>query len=206
MKKKFAYKSPKISEKKIKLNFFLTYDFFDTLQNSLVSEVYASSHIREISDGNYNNNDPEVNELPDLCFPAGVKILMDDGSKKEIQEIKSGDTVASYNLSEGKTEGEKVRELIVRKNNDGYVLLNKHLKATPNHEIFVNMRLWLRADQVKVGDEFMDVDGKPVHVKSVEQAGGTGTVYNLSLNGKNHNYFAEGLLVHNQGCGGGGGY
>lgn len=218
MKKTATYKRPVISEKKIKLNHFLTYDFFDTLQNSLVSEVYASSHIRTISDGGYDNaydnnytgsdnNYKGVVQVPDGCFPAGTPILMADGSTKEIQDIKANDKVSSYSLSDGKMKDEKVSQLLIRTNKSGYVIINGRLTATPNHEIFVNMRHWLRADQIKIGDELLDDNDSRVKVTTIEKVANVGTVYNLTLEGKNHNFFAERLLVHNQnGCGAPGGY
>jgi intein/homing endonuclease len=134
-----------------------------------------------------------------VCFPAGTKILMADGSTKEIQDISSGDEVLSYDLDQKRTVKDKVSKLLVHANAPGgYLIFNGELKVTGNHNMWVeNKGIWLHADKLMVGDVLLNSKGEKVPVASIEKVDGVNTVYNLGLPGENHNYFTEDILVHN---------
>lgn len=133
------------------------------------------------------------------CFIAGTKVKMADGTYKEIQEIKPGDIVYSYNLETGELVTDRVEKMITHEDSPGgYLIFNSRLKITGNHQVWVvNENVWERADTITVGDTVLNPDGKNVLIKSIDKTEGKNTVYNLHLNGENHNYFAEDFLVHN---------
>jgi hypothetical protein len=60
----------------------------------------------------------------------------------------------------------------------------------------VNERDWVRAGNLFLGDLLLDEEGKEVKIASIEEKIGEVTVYNFEVE-ENHNYFAEGILVHN---------
>ena len=132
------------------------------------------------------------------CFPSGTKILLSDWTTKEIQNIKVGDKVISYNLSANKTIADTVGQTFTHPNTGGgYYLLNNSLKVTGNHPVWVNNNEWREVSSLKTGDYLMDPKGDLVKIESIRFIPGVNTVYSLHLNGDDHNYFTEGFLVHN---------
>lgn len=140
------------------------------------------------------------------CFLAGSRVLMADGTMKEIQDIRPGDVVLSYNLSTGQLVPNTVTALLAHPSPSldpesqeaGYLVINGTLRVTKGHNLWVaNRGLWLRADAVRAGDTLLGPDGNAVTVQSVVAVDENPPVYNLSLPGAEHNYFVEGVLVHN---------
>lgn len=134
------------------------------------------------------------------CFLAGTKITLTNNRYKAIQDLKPGDKVLSFNLDTKQIVEETVGELIIhKKNSDGYLLINNKLKVTPNHPMYnLGEKKWVRADALKIGDQLLNNQAEKVVIMSILKKEGTNTVYNLHINGKNHNYFADGFLVHNK--------
>jgi intein/homing endonuclease len=124
---------------------------------------------------------------------------MANGSFKEIQKIQPGDIVRSYDVSTGTTALETVRKLLVRPENPGgYLILNGVLNITGNHRVWVaSNRAWQRANTIEIGNWLLGPDGSKIKVSSIEIVEGNFTVYTLELTGPNHNFFSEGMLVHN---------
>jgi hypothetical protein len=133
------------------------------------------------------------------CFLAGTKVLMADGSYKNIEDVMPGDRVISYDVASGALSPEVVVERLVHPNSEGgYLLINGKLKSTGNHLFFrADDRAWIRADSLRIGDTLIDEKGNTANVNSIEAFEGTNTTYNLHLTGPNNNYFVEGFLVHN---------
>ncbi len=133
------------------------------------------------------------------CFLPDTKILMADGSYKEIWHVKAGDEVVSYNVESKKMAKSKVVELIIHPNVLGeYLLINNKLKVTLNHPILINGE-WKDAGMAVVGDTIVNSSGESEIVKSIEVAyQETHDLYNLHLDGSDHNYFADDVLVHNK--------
>lgn len=133
------------------------------------------------------------------CFVAGTRVKMADGSYKEIQKLKEGEIIYSYNLESEALVEDKVAKVIIHYNYPGgYLLINDTLKVTGNHNVWVvNKESWEKADTLTVGDTLLSPEGEKTTIMSIDKAMGSNTVYNLHLNGESHNYFAEDLLVHN---------
>jgi hypothetical protein len=133
------------------------------------------------------------------CFTAGSKVLMANGKTKNIEDVAPGDKVVSYNLA----TGIYTIETVVRKdthiqNPVGYYIINNILKVTGNHNVWiVNKGIWGRIDTLKIGDSLFGSNGQTIKITSIQKIGGIYTVYNLALNGPDHNYYVEGFLVHN---------
>lgn len=129
------------------------------------------------------------------CFAQGTEILMADGSRRNIENIKPGDYVA--------TRSEKDKKLISGKvlsthqtTVAGYLIINGHLRVTDNHVMRVNS-LWKEAGSIQIGDTLIDTTGKEFRVDSLEWLRGKFEVYNFEVE-KYHTYFANGVWVHNQ--------
>lgn len=132
------------------------------------------------------------------CFLAGTKILMGDNTSCPIENVKSGDKIISYDLERSEFRLSIVNKLIVHQNEpSGFYLINNHLKVTGSHRIWVKNKGWISVSNLKIGDEVFTSDGKYITVRTKEKVNGTFTVYNLSIQDRTHNFFAEGILVHN---------
>lgn len=177
------YKKPMIHKKKIRVK-LLTANrrFFDSINHFIDdSSVYL------------------VQYCGFACFPADVKICLANGTTKMIQNIIPGDSIPSYNFKKGVLIKNKVVEKIVHPNFEGgYLIINDKLKVTNNHPVFVNKSVWKRADKLTIGDTLLGMQGKEIVIKKIEKINKNPiTVYNLHLQKKEHNFFAEGVLVHN---------
>jgi len=132
------------------------------------------------------------------CLLAGSKISMDDDTYKNIEDIKVGDLVRSYNESNGVFSPSMVTKTTSHKPDEMtnyYVVINNCLRITPNHRIFVNGD-WVQSGNVKIGDVLLDGSGKATLVYSIEKIYEKVPTYNFEVD-TTHSYFADGILVHN---------
>lgn len=134
------------------------------------------------------------------CFLAGTLVLMADGSYKKIEDIKNGDMVMSYDTQKKQLVPKAVIARTERISQDGYYVMNKDLKVTPNHLFYGNGE-WTRTRDLKVGDSLLNPNGEPVAITSLERVETPVPVYNLITEGP-QDYFVrmngEDVLVHNQ--------
>ena len=134
------------------------------------------------------------------CFLPGTEVLMANGSYKKIEEIKPSDEVASYDTKDGKIVGRSVIARTERVSQDGYYIVNKDLKVTPQHLFYGNGE-WTRTSELKVGDNLLNPNGEPIPIESLQIVTTPATVFNL-ITEEPENYFVrmgkEDVLVHNQ--------
>lgn len=177
---KSKYEKPKVKKREIKLSFFRPNKTFDSLDElaGLNFDVYASSH---------------------CCLLPGTKITMKNGTKKEIQNIVKGDQVLSFNLASQTPIPTQVKKLLIyTDSSNGYYIVNRALKVTGQHPIWINGKQWVQAEKIQVGDQMLNQEGNYVLVKSISHITGKNTVYDLAIEENEHNFFAENTLVHNK--------
>ena len=135
------------------------------------------------------------------CFLTGTPILMSNGKRKNIENIKEGDYV--YNPSTG--QASKVQSVIVgeqKKPMYNIFYQEKNLKATWNHP-FVTQRGLLQSADLKAGDKFIDIDHQWITIDKIEKLAlnQDNVVWNLLLesNGghstKDHLFVANGIMT-----------
>lgn len=94
----------------------------------------------------------------DECFISGTKISTPDGYKN-IEDIKMGDLVYSYNHKENKVEIKKVNYLF-NKNVDKIVTITSTsgeiIECSVNHPIYCNGK-YIRAEHIKKGDTLYEL-------------------------------------------------
>lgn len=94
----------------------------------------------------------------DECFISGTKISTPDGYKN-IEDIKMGDLVYSYNHKENKVEIKKVNYLF-NKNVDKLVTITSTsgeiIECSVNHPIYCNGK-YIRAEHIKKGDTLYEL-------------------------------------------------
>lgn len=136
----------------------------------------------------------------DECFPSGTKIST-PGGYKNIENIKKGDYVYSYNHNKNKVEIKKV-DYLFNKMVDTLVEIKLSngvtFSCTENHPIFCNGK-YIRADELNLGDTLYDVNFneiKVIYIKYTLESDRGIKVYNIGVE-DNHNYFVNDILVHN---------
>ena len=154
------------------------------------------------------------------CFVAGTKILMANGTHKNIEEIKIGDAIVAYDYFNKKFFETKVKDTTISKTNyisnieleNGIIL-----RCTPSHPILDANGSWKSVNPqfndgtkeftstiLSVGDEVVTKNGIS-RVKSIvtEHLNETILTYNLSVEAdlpENHTFVADGVIVHNAEC------
>lgn len=91
------------------------------------------------------------------CFARGSLIETKTG-KKEIQNIKKGETVVTFNNG---TTLNKVEQLHRRRYTGKMICIRlengKVIKCTPNHKIFTQNRGWIEAKEIQTNDNLLHV-------------------------------------------------
>jgi hypothetical protein len=137
------------------------------------------------------------------CFTAGTKITLADGSTKNIEDIKIGDTVIGFDPATGKTINSKVTDTANRMVDSYYIVKteNSSVNATAGHRFYVGNGEYKALSDLNPGDMLYIYDGgKNQTIKDtiisktlVEKET---TVYNFSTDNF-HNYVANNYFVHN---------
>jgi hypothetical protein len=151
-----------------------------------------------------------------LCLIKGTKVTLENGTLKNIEEIQIGDTILSYNIERKLTE-------IVTVKNTARAITNKIIRlklsnglridCTVDHPIFVNTKGWCSVDtnqtiinhnvllgQLEVEQECLTLIDNTLSfskIISIDRLSGKYAMFNIS-GGKNHCYFANGILVHDE--------
>jgi len=82
--------------------------------------------------------------IPDDCLVEGTEVLMSDYTRKEIQDIKVGESVLSFNFNINKYEHKLVTKTNVKQSDTVYTVYFRNgtsLTASPQHKWFVKDRV-----------------------------------------------------------------
>lgn len=157
-----------------------------------------------------------VEGVTGCCFPAGTKITMADGSCKNIEDVKVGDRVLSYDLKRGKytswmvkMRGKPVHP--VYEINDGLI------STTVDHPLYIrksdDTTGWgafnvKRAEkfityqgnilQLEVGDQLFTSNGEWIEITSIVPNVEPVQTYNILSFSGTRTYFANGVLVYEE--------
>ena len=135
------------------------------------------------------------------CFVAGTKVKTENGFKN-IEDIKVGEKVYSYNLDNNELELKTVINVIVSSTLDTYKMTigGKVVEMSPRHELYIIDKGWVRAFNVKVGDWMLSSDNEKIEITNIEYVKYDEPIktYNFTVDG-NSNYFVTDIqvLVHN---------
>jgi Pretoxin HINT domain len=133
---------------------------------------------------------------------AGTQVLMADGTRKAIEDVKVGDKVTGRNIATGKDETHAVTRTFIHHDMPTYdVVVEGHrVTTTEDHPFYVHGKGWTSVKDLQAGDRLDQPDGTTVAVQDVVTSGRTATVYNFEVQ-TSHDYYvqvgAHWVLVHN---------
>ena len=164
------------------------------------------------------------------CFIAGTQIEMSDGTSKNIEEVKIGELVKTVNIETMTVESKEVLDLLTQYHTgkgDDYTIRITFSNGTINqntnsHPYYVKDKGWasdrpdltkekynLTVAQLEEGDTVYEIKENSltnIQITKIQKITEGVQTYNLSSVQDNHNFFAEGILVHNKGDSGIGGF
>ena len=139
------------------------------------------------------------------CFGFGTSVLTVDGYKY-IENLSLSDQLVGLNLSNDHIEVESIGGIQVAQVSD-YYLLNGATQVTGTHPFYVQKSKGLELVEVhdlKVGDHLIGEQNAHIEISSIQYIKAPLKTYNLIDITPYHNFYADSILVHNKGAGGGG--
>ena len=156
------------------------------------------------------------------CFTGNMLVLMADGTEKPIANIFAGEMVMSFDTETNKLVSAKVDDVMVPRICDIYEIKlsnGKVIETTSEHPFRTADGRWANIDpeatyrpaagganvkpyvggplyQMHEGMLLHGIEGNAKVVKIID-TGRKETVYHLSRVGSSHNFFVEGMCVHN---------
>jgi len=199
-------------------------DSFYTQKTSIIPRYVGS----KLQSANYNTFTPSGSQIEYLngkisgsifsgsnqahafnCFIAGTQIttivyIFNNkiyNNTKNIEDIKVGEAIATYNENSGNIESGLVGDLQIREVesiikltfDDGNII-----NTTSEHPFYVEGKDWVTASNLVVGDICKTSYNTQTTISSIKTINETTTVYNLLSVEPNHNFYANSVLVHNK--------
>jgi hypothetical protein len=130
------------------------------------------------------------------CFVAGTLVATPNGDRP-IEELEVGDVVVTWDFLLEQPVETTVTETFVHEDRETLrlVTLGGTVQTTAEHPFWTGTE-WREAGDLCSGQTIMGLRG-PWNVLSCAP-GAPATVYNIHVDHPDHNYFADGFLVHNK--------
>ncbi|MEU9000829.1 polymorphic toxin-type HINT domain-containing protein [Streptomyces sp. NPDC048551] len=145
-------------------------------------------------------------------FPAGVRVLMADGTVKPIEDVRDGDTVVATDPQTGETKPRTVTTTITTPDDKDFTDLTLTDDAAPrgppakitstfHHPYWSESRhQWVDAGELTPAEQLRQPDGTTLTVESVRNYPNAVTTHNLTVEDLHTYYVLAGktpVLVHN---------
>lgn len=154
----------------------------------------------------------------DCCFVAGTQISIDNNQTVNIEDIRSGDSVMSYNIETGESYLTTVKKLVLNKHSTHMAKIifddENVLEMTAYHPLYT-INGWSsltdkKYNQLKVGDLVKTQNGWSEIIDIIQYTLKEPiTTYTLDVrdndemlvdNEINDNFYANGIVAHNASC------
>lgn len=151
-----------------------------------------------------------------LCLNKGTKVTLENGALKKIEYIEINDKILSYNFNKKVTEIASVEKTAKSHHSTINRLIFSNgevIECTTDHPIYTNSSGWCSVDfnqtlinydiqvgQLKVGQKCLMFINKRlalITLISIDTLFGEFEMFDIS-GGKNHCFFANGILVHDE--------
>jgi len=139
---------------------------------------------------------------PRGCFLEDTKVLLEDSSYKNIQDIKVGERVTAYDIEKDIPVNATITTTFIRNETKYRIIeygLAGKLKVTQEHPFLVDDE-WIPASDLEIGDELTTIDGKKVRITNIQdiETQEPFLVYNLEAD-PYHDFVVseDNLVVHN---------
>ncbi|MFI1711316.1 ricin-type beta-trefoil lectin domain protein [Streptomyces griseoruber] len=138
-------------------------------------------------------------------FPGATEVVLADGSRKAIRDVRLGDLLLATDPLTGRTQAEPVTRTFSHPTEDLLDITladGGRLTSTPGHRFYVTGRDWTLASDLRAGDSVRTSDGTVRTVAAVLDRDDRAprTVYDLTVSGLHTFYAVAGstpVLVHN---------
>ena len=135
------------------------------------------------------------------CFVAGTKVAVENGYKN-IEDIRIGDYVYSYNLDTNKKELNKVLRTFIHQKDEIYTLKvnNQLIHTTEEHPFYVINKGWITVKDLDFNSQLLSLKRNQARIQSINKHNYKNVyVYNIEVE-NNHNYLitTDEILVHNK--------
>ena len=160
-------------------------------------ETFYSLDVEDID--TYFTSDILVHNIPPgKCFTGDTMITLSDGTYENIQKIKPGTEIKTYNEETGKLQNSVVGE-ITKIRHDNLVKYkfsdNTEIKATDDHPFYVGGDY---KAPLEIGDEVLNDELNKINVVNVEKLDLHEITYNIDNTNNGKNYFANRVLVSDE--------
>jgi hypothetical protein len=138
----------------------------------------------------------------DSCLAEGTLVSTPEGLRA-IETLKAGDFVLVADPRARRPRTRRILEVVRHELRETFVIdaASSHMRVTGEHRVWVASReAWLEADKILVGDVVCVIEGGIVREQVVEDLRRDKecvAVFDLSLDGPERTFFADGILVHN---------
>ena len=128
---------------------------------------------------------------PPNCFIARSKIKLSDGSLKNIEDMKIGDIVESYDVSTGQYVKDEITGVYrcppdkISLFGNYHMIINEKIGVTPDHRLYIDGK-WTLAGNLEIGSKLSD----EITIFSIEKIDGDIPTYNLETK-TYHNYLVQ---------------
>lgn len=148
-------------------------------------------------------------------FPPGTPVLMADGTRRDIEDVRVGDRVTATEPRSGTTAARPVTDVITTEDDKDFTRLtvaadrgprgSAVVTATDTHPFWlVNRDRWVEAEDIRTGDTLRTPEGKALTVTDVSGHRTSRRTHDLTVAGVHTYYVLAGdapVLVHNTDCG-----
>ncbi|GGK51233.1 hypothetical protein GCM10010094_09330 [Streptomyces flaveus] len=180
-----------------------------------VADAYKALKALDVDPATLAKIEAGVNAYEDVVttckvnsFPGDTRVLMADGSRKAIRDVREGDRVVAADPGTGRLRAESVTDTF-RHDTERLVTIGlaggSSLDTTAGHKIRTSGRGWVLASELRAGDRLISPDGTHRAVTGVRDRSGLAPreVYDLTVDGLHTFYVrtegagAADVMVHN---------
>ena len=142
----------------------------------------------------------------DSCIIEGTKIATPKG-KRNIETLQEGDLIYSYDIYQKKLRPRPIKKVIQSTKNKSYIITTQNFQLkgiTAEHPVFnISEQRFKKTSTLVVGSHVLVlqnnqlIEQRIIDIKLQEHANSY-RFFDLSLQGNEHNFFADNILVHNK--------